>query len=276
MKTHPATIVSCYYHIPGNTKRTPEQYKAWIHNFLTLCQTPIVMFSDGPEAVELDALRKSTGYPWLLIQKPINSLSYTSKEDMDYWNWCYENDPFKHVHKPQMFIFWANKSQLVKEVILQNPFQSTHFFWCDAGCWRDTSFSKIFAPQWPLTMKLPQRVFLTWIDKYELLKQATQEFKTLEHYALCDIFRHRCTVAGGIFGGPATEMIVFADSYTTLLRLYQVHKKFGADDQALLASVALYLERKGLVQNSPCYTLPKNPEIPGADNWFALQYLCGP
>jgi hypothetical protein len=272
--SYPTTIVSCYYHIPGNTKRTPQQYKAWIHNFLTTCQTPIVMFSDGPEALDLDALRKLTGYPWLLIKKPINTLSYTTKEDMDYWNWCYEHDPFQHVHKPQMFIFWANKAQLVKEVILQNPFQSTHFFWCDAGCWRDKQLTSVYAPHWPLASKLPDRALLTWVDKYELLQKATEGFTTLEDYALCDTFRHRCTVGGGIFGGPATAMILFADCYTTLLRLYQVNKKFGADDQALMASVALYLERKGLALNLPCYTTP--PDIQGADNWFALQYLLSP
>ncbi len=77
-----------------------------------------------------------------------------------------------------------------------------------------------------------------------------------------------------MFGGPATAMILFADAYTNLLRLYQNNKKFGGDDQALLASVALYLERKGLVKNIPCYTAPT--DIQGADNWFALQYLLAP
>jgi hypothetical protein len=41
-----------------------------------------------------------------------------------------------------------------------------------------------------------------------------------------------------------------------------------------MASVALYLERKGLALNLPCYTTP--PDIQGADNWFALQYLLSP
>jgi hypothetical protein len=278
MTTHPVTIVSCYYHIPGNTKRSPDQYKLWITHFLTFCKTPIVMFSDGPEADEIDAIRKSTQTnnqnPWLLIRKPINTLSYTSKEDIKFWNWCYSVDPCQQVHTTDMFIFWANKSQFVKETILQNPFQSTHFFWCDAGCWRNQPFALTYAPQWPSLEKLPNQILLTWIKNYEGLQTLTSDFRTLEDYVHCEAFRGQCTAAGAIFGGPATAMILFADAYTNLLRLYQNNKKFGGDDQALLASIGLYLERKGLVKNIPCYTAPT--DIQGADNWFALQYLLAP
>ena len=264
------TIVSCYYALHNNKKRSLESYQAWISTFLQACTNPIVMFSDGPVADSLDAYRKSISPEhakrWLLIRRPYESLPFTHSDWASYWQTMLEQNTCRSVYQTEIFILYANKTKFLKEVILLNPFQTPTFYWCDAGCWRHPDFALREGPGWPHSPS-PTRLQLSWVSNLDACRRAAEPLHSLEEFMEHLPVRNQVTVGGAMFGGPAQACLAFCDTVSLLFDLYRKHQKYGSDDQCILATAGLFLERAQLVDNIP----PSIPP-PGGDEWFALQY----
>ena len=48
----------------------------------------------------------------------------------------YEIDPEKSIHSPALYAIWSSKSWMLKIAADENLYNSTYFFWVDAGAWR--------------------------------------------------------------------------------------------------------------------------------------------
>ena len=258
------TIVSCYYLLPNNKKRSIESYMIWISYFLAYCSSPIVMFSDGPIADEMDAFRKSTGLPWLLVRTPLADLDFG------------EDKYFEALTKgrqitPDVIRIWMNKSVLLNKVAQQNPFNTDSFIWCDAGCWRNETFAKIYAPGWP---RSPPKAFsCSWIGNSlenikgvpPLINPSLEEF--VEYY-----IQHIVgipTFTGGIYGGDKEAVKTFAEIFRQIFDICKSKNMLIDGDQEISGISVLWMEAQGI----PISFYDTKNVPPGTDNWFVLQSL---
>jgi hypothetical protein len=265
-----ATIVSCFYFIEDNRKHNIQEYLNWITIFLKYCDRPIVMFTDGLIADKIDVMRKMY-FPnyvsnWILIRRPISKLEFSWPE---YWKNNHKQDTRNNIQTPDMYRIWANKSQLVEEVAKMNPFNTSHFFWCDAGCWRNEEFAKKYAPGWPSKLEDPLQI--TWAENFE---QFYSEYNNIKQVTIADILKIKLqnmpTVAGGIFGGSQVSVIRFAECIRNTYKLYGDFELFAGDDQAVMASASFIMQHiygKFAVNhyNSTKYHI-------SGDRWFFFQY----
>jgi hypothetical protein len=264
-----ATIVSCYYLIPNNKKRSIPDYMTWITNFLTFCDTPIVMFSDGPIADEMDRIRHAT-FPtkWLLIRRPLDQLHFSSPEYMTYF-------AALETHRPRgitadVVKIWMNKTIFLNEVITKNPFNTNSFLWCDAGCWRNTSLASRYAPGWPRNP--PSTLSMTWIDTLAevraIIRQGRPESleDCVKRYSL---ILTKPSVAGAIFGGSAEALQALAEVFPKVLDILMKSKIYMDGDQEILAFSAIWLQ-----QIIPVDLYDKFRHMPeGTDEWFLFQTI---
>jgi hypothetical protein len=259
------TIVSCYYLLPNNKKRSIESYITWISNFLTHCDTPIVMFSDGPIADEMDRIRHAK-FPnkWLLIRRPLDQLKFSSPEYMSYF-------AALETHAPRgitadVVKIWMNKTMFLNEVTTKNPFNTNSFLWCDAGCWRNPSVAAKYAPGWP--RKNVEALTMTWIDSLVEIQQmripASLE-ECVKGYSIIG----KPSVAGGIFGGSANSLQALADVFPKVLDILMKSKMYVDGDQEILAFSAIWLQQ--IIPVDFYYKVRYMPE--GTDEWFLFQTI---
>lgn len=269
-QTPTTTVVSCYYALPNNKKRSLEHYQLWISTFLQVCINPLVIFSDGQVADALDAYRRALSPEhakrWLILRRPYNTLPFTQSDWTPYWQTMLDQNTFRHVYQTEIFVLYANKTKFLKEIVMMNPFTTTHFYWCDAGCWRNPEFAIREGPGWPHAPS-STKLQLAWVSNLDTCRRAAEPLITLEEFIEYLPVRNQVTVGGAMFGGPIQACLAFCDTVSNIFDLYRKHEKYGVDDQCVLATAALYLERADLVENIP----PSIPP-PGGDEWFALQY----
>jgi hypothetical protein len=242
----------------------------WISNFLTFCDSPIVMFSDGEIADTMDKLRK-TAFPqdknWLLIRRPLDQLAFSSPEYLNYFN---ESVKLLRLGiTADVFKIWANKAFLTREVAEQNPFNTNSFLWCDAGCWRNTSIARAYGPGWPRNPPLS----LTMVWMYDSLQNA-RKIKCPELLTDCvkvysPLLIHTPSLAGAIFGGSRESIQTLCHLFVIVLDICIEEKIYLHTDQEILAFSALWLESQGLPV--AFYDKHTQPVPEGTDEWFLFQ-----
>ena len=266
-----ATIVSCFYDMPTNKKHTIDSYIQWISIFLQYCDTPIVMFSDGEVATYMDTYRKSISprhaANWKLIRRPLHALAFHWPE---FWKETIESDTRRTTYTADICMIWANKSQFLEEVANSNPFQSSHFYWCDAGCWRNRAFAERYAPNWP--SKLDDPIQLTWVENLDRFQNIYRSLSPCTIDSIFTIETQKCvTLGGAIFGGSKESVLLYSDCIRKSYELYRTKKLFAADDQAVMASAAFLMQHL-YGDHTVKHCSSSDYPILG-DRWFLFQYL---
>ena len=258
------TIVSCYYLLPNNKKRSIESYMVWISNFLTYCTSPIVMFSDGSIADEMDAFRKIRPDKWLLIRTPLADLHFGNQDELQYMEERSSGRPIT----PEVMRIWMNKSHLMSKAANINPFNTDSFIWCDAGCWRDEIFARSYAPGWPRTP--PKALTCSWLgysDDRTIVKSNIFEEFVMNHMAH---LVNKPAFTGAIFGGDKEAISKFTEIFTKIFEICRSHRIPIDGDQELCGTAVLWMESQGM----PTKIFDEStPLPPGTDNWFMLQSL---
>jgi len=238
------TIVSCYYPFPDHKKNSLKEYFSWIENFLRECDSPIVMFSEGIIADELDSFRRSISpihaANWRIIRRPFSELGYDWK---GFWESCHSIDSAREIRTPDIYRLWANKTLFLEEIAHSNPFSTSHFLWCDAGCWRDKAFAEKYARGWP--DKLPYPLQITWMDKLAELEASANTIlhKSLTIDEFCKkIHTNDMTVAGAIFGGSWISVLRFSITVKNVLEAYRRNDIFPETDQSVMATASLWMQ----------------------------------
>lgn len=264
------TIVSCYYLLPNNKKRSIPDYITWISNFLTYCHTPIVMFSDGEIADAMDSLRK-TAFPnaknWLLIRRPLDQLTYSSPEYLDYFTKLVNNIP--RGITTDVVKVWMNKIPFLKEVAEKNTFNTNSFLWCDAGCWRNQDIAKQYGPGWPRTppLSLAMTFFHGTLQAVRQLNSPKLLSDFVKEYS--PVIMNNASVAGAIFGGPVESIKLLDETFLQVLHILMESNIYKDGDQEILAFSALWLESQGLPV--AFYNKDSQPVPEGTDEWFLFQ-----
>ena len=258
------TIVSCYYLLPNNKKRSVDQYMNWISTFLTHCTSPIVMFSDGAIAEEMDVFRKARGLRWLLVRTPIADLHFGSEAELQYFNNREKDTPVT----ADVLRIWMNKSHLMSKVAKANPFNTESFIWCDAGCWRDPTFAKAYAPGWPRSP--PKALTSSWLIRLQDVEHISKS-QTFEEFVddYMGYLLNRPAFTGAIFGGNKEAVTNFTEIFTKIFEICRAKNTSIVTDQEICGVTVLWMESQGM----PTKFYDETNLPPGTDNWFMLQSL---
>jgi len=228
------TIVSAYYKI--KSKRRPRQYKDWLKNFIILNKS-IVFFTNKKLIPKIKKMR-----PKELYNKTV-FLSIEMEEFYSYKNYYSEFkeafliDTEKRYHSVPLYLVWAEKCNFLKKVVLNNYFNSTCFYWIDAGYFRKKSEIQKYSNNWPSTNKCyeDQRILMGQVFFFSNEeKEKILNFDIQAHMRL----QKNHNVIGGIFGGQKENILKFIDYYYKTIRLFLNKKIFIGKDQNIFTFIA--------------------------------------
>lgn len=250
------TVVSSYYEIPS--KHSHTLYREWGKRFLTL-SAPIVLFV---ESSMVEWIRECRGdKPIHIIEIPFQELDMWVKYK-DIWQENHGRDPEKHIHSPELYAIWAQKSVFVERAIQCNPFHTEYFFWCDFGIFRE-EYSAEIMNSFPHTRYL-------YTDK--IILNAVQPMSKEEWMATPDGLMgievssswNEPRFVGGLWGGGIKGCMRWNRAYKDMLKEYVKRGRFMGKDQIVMLSTYLTDSSLAIVVERTAQTNP----------WFFLIYLC--
>lgn len=236
-----ATFVTALYDIKRDKwprfERKFEQYLQYFKNFLNL-RTNLVMFS---EKSTLDQMRLTFGH---LLQPNVYPI-IQRWVDIEYQKYrqnvtqVMDSEEFKKDNKllkskiPEAFsvdyvLLMNNKLSFLKEAIDINPFNSTHFFWIDAGFGHG---NKTIFPSTNNTWKPSKLLSLNNFITYIMLLKNPFIYKghedNLHKLPLNPVLN------GAFFGGDKNAVLEYYHLYYIVFRDYLDNHHVVDDDQSL-------------------------------------------
>jgi hypothetical protein len=251
------TIVSCFYYIPENQKRTIEEYMSWLTLFLLYVDYPMVIYSYGEAAdvIEKFRLTHHPNIPFQLIRRPLEELAFGGESWMTYWKNCCDEGANGPVHSPYVYRIWANKLTFVSEVIEKNPFGTDYFYWCDAGCWRNEEIARTYGASWALPEK--EGFHVSWLDNFGTL--TPNEILTR---------KNTVTLAAGLFGGSPKEIKLVKEVYEKIYEAVKQKNITHLVDQNVLAATLILLRK----EVKGCVLAPKKEPESLYDRWLYMEW----
>ena len=144
------TIVSSYYKI--KSKHKPREYLDWINNIVKINKS-IVFFSNKKFMPHLKRIRPKKFHNKTVFNtveiEDFYSYKHFLKEFTDSWKIDFE----KSYHTIPLYLIWAEKCSFLKKAIEENYFNSTCFYWIDAGYFREKKEMHKYIESWPSTKK---------------------------------------------------------------------------------------------------------------------------
>lgn len=238
------TLVTCFYEIPS--KFPKERYLRWASEYMRL-KSPIVLFTSAEWVPKFKQMRGDL--PIHIVVRPFEELdSWFLYKDL--WIMHHEKDREAHIHSPQLYALWANKAFFVKEAIALNPFETTHFFWCDIGAFRETIADQKIIDNFPLAARFPtDRILMSSVAP---LRAGESDFEHVDR------------IVGGLWGGTGEACLRWLAAYESMLLVYKQRGKFAGKDQSVMLSAYLA---------DPNVATIVKPNIPHMDIWFYLTRL---
>jgi len=190
----------------------------------------------------IQTLRENAGLSarLVIIQKHYYEFRFSELD----WNSQLTKTELPDVHTTDLFKIWANKSLFVEEAIRLNPFKSSLFAWCDAGCWRDTRIASMCGNGWPVYEKAqPGRMHILAFEDMGPLVQIVKALPNWTHEQVVAQLKadYRLLVGGTILIGDADAWKHWIPAFESTLKLFFANDLFAGDDQAVIASTALWL-----------------------------------
>jgi hypothetical protein len=138
---------------------------------------------------------------------------------------------------PPLYLVWAEKCSFLKKAIKNNYFNSSCFYWIDAGFFRDKKWRmEQYINNWPSIKKCKSdpRVIFSLLRNFTKLEiKGLFNFNITEHINL----QRSYNVAGGMFGGRADYVMKFANIYYNTLTLFIKHKIYIGKDQNIFTFI---------------------------------------
>jgi len=192
---YPITLVTAYFELGGKQRHPGNPFPGWIRNLLPFVEWPMVIFCDEQSLDMLKEARADKPAVWHVTRMD-EFFAYK------HWGFLKQLEPamgFAAEHS----LIWHEKCNFVRRAMLENPFGSEMFFWCDAGLskvvhglpwWsiRRMQFRLFEGVEWPnlrVCRALPK-------DKVLLLKYGSSP-----------------PILGGYFGGQSEAVHRWCDVY---------------------------------------------------------------
>ena len=192
-----------------------------------------------------------------LLESTSHRIRYTSlhheawrlNHSLSFWVRQFEMDPEAWRHQgPQVYWVWALKSVFVRDVVLENPFNTEYFFWIDIGYIRDGGYRG-----------RSLRAAVPTLPSHKVL------FLLIRPFGDCCGGLSDDHLAGNMWGGTAGAVLRFREAFFQTFERLADAGQFVGKDQTIMNHVCS--EEEGL-----CSILdPKK-----MDRWFfMLPYLLG-
>jgi len=198
------TVVTAFYKFE-KSKHTYGEYLSWIQNFFVSTTSPIVCFCEDSKVI---SRFKAQHTQVTFIEKPlIGSFELTTPAWMEMWTKQLEKDPEAILHSPELYVIWALKQEFVKKAIERNLYGSTHFVWCDIGCFRS-----------PENLETPLR-----------FAEATPSVTIPDKITILNIMDR--FIGGGVLAGDTAAWSLFTQKYLQALKDFEEKGLFYGKDQ---------------------------------------------
>lgn len=253
------TVITSYYCI--KSKFSKDKYLEWGSTFLKL-DAPIILFTEKEYVYEITKLRGSK--PIYIKVIPFEELEMW-KLYKDKWREQYKKDLYKdrYGHSPELYALWAQKCIFVEKAIMMNPFETSYFFWCDFGAFRDPMISPQILSSFPCINYLPKnRIILQSVDP---LMSDEKRMGEDGIYGKCLMTNNnQARLVGGLWGGGINGCLSWKKAYQEMLEKYFESTRYAGNDQMVMLSTYL---------NNPKLAIVVRPSIKIRDQWFFLEYL---
>lgn len=230
------TIVTAYYRV--KSKHSNAEYDEWIKTFAGTLENPVVFFGEAEWCKKFKAMRGDK--PTRCVTLPFSELPCAGLTD---WNEVWQNDKFKHLHTPDLYVVWNSKPSLVKNAISLNPFSSEIFAWVDVGCFRIKNEASLFR-QWPTDAKLAtvrhNRITLLQVEPF------LANDSILDKNGLPADFHGANRIGGGIMVGNQSAWLAWEEAYYDMLNKFVAAGRYCGSEQNVVSALAL--TRPDLVQ----------------------------
>ena len=239
------TVVSCYYEMPS--KASKMNYLRWASNLLSNKEMKMIVFTDIKHVETFKEMRQDDNILYKIVdfQDTEAYIKYNTKFEKEF-----EKDPERSIHKSHfLYLVWTQKNYFLRNVSKENPFNTTHFLWCDIGCFRNgpdevCNFGKLlpFCEDGKMNISSVER------------KRSTDNTET--------DFTDRILLAGAIFGGDKKACDKWVEEYEYMISSYFSRNLFAGKDQNIYASMII---------NKP--ELANVWKAPFCNKWFGLQNI---
>lgn len=217
------TLVSAYYQI--KSKHSHSDYLKWMSNIVLLNKS-FVFFTNKKFMPILKKLRpKELHYKTVFLELEMEEF-YSYKNFYKEFNQSFYIDMENSYHTIPLYLVWAEKSMFVKRAILNNYFNSSCFYWIDAGYFREniTNMNK-YINNWPSTNRCyeDQRLLMGQVKNFsDMEREKIINFDEEAHKRL----QININVIGGLFGGKIENILKFIELYHSAIKLFYKKKIF--------------------------------------------------
>ena len=245
-----ATVVTAFYKF-GKSKHTYGEYLSWIQNFFVSTTSPVVCFCENSKVL---SVFKAPHTQVTFIEQPlVGSFELTTPEWMERWTRQMEKDPEAAIHSPELYVIWALKQEFVKKAIERNLYGSTHFVWCDIGCFRS-----------PENLERPLR-----------FAEAVSTITVPGKITVLNIAERH--IGGGVLAGDTAAWSLFTERYLRSLAHFEENGIFYGKDQDVYAHMLQRSPELFDVVKAKVWGRKKYHEGKVDTRWFYLtMYLSGP
>ena len=228
------TIVSAYYIM--KSKHSFEEYLQRISSFIKLNHS-LVFFTENKFINLIKEMRpKNLHSKTVFIEiemKDFYSNRTFGKEFEETFKLDWEN----YFQNVPLYLVWAEKCFFLKKAILKNYFNSTCFYWIDAGLFmKKDQFNN--NTNWPSTQKCYEdpRVIINSIRNVSDLE--IKKLKNFNRTYYYNEFLHKPNVGAAVVGGQIEYTLKFIDLYENTLISFINHTYFIGKEQNLYAFIA--------------------------------------
>jgi len=210
------TVVTAFYSI--KSKFPPQQYIEWATTFMQM-NSPIVLFTEESLVTVFQTMRCSL--PIHIITLPFEQLdTWTLYQEK--WKEHHTMDPERNRHTPELYAIWAQKAFFVKRAIQENPFHSSHFFWCDIGAFRDPAISKRILQTFPTIKHFSEdKIILQSIDNLQENEKGKKDDGI--YGPLLNSKWNECRLVGGLWGGSIHACLQWKRHYQEILERSHIY-----------------------------------------------------
>jgi hypothetical protein len=247
------TLVTAFYKI--KSKHSYQDYLEWMNNILKINRSIVFYFENSlPKKIKNMRPREFENKTiWIEYNmKDFYSFNHYLKDFKE----TYTIDIEKSHHSVPLYLIWAEKCKFLENAVNKNYFNSTCFYWVDAGFFRNSTKIKSYINDWPSPKNCfedPRVIFnvLRASSKNEI--EELRDFNINTHLE----FQKQYNVGGNMFGGQSEYIKKFKNLYYNTLELFIKKKIFIGKDQNIFAYIS--------------YLHPETIKLVYSGNWFYLQ-----
>ena len=228
------TIVSAYYIM--KSKHSFEEYLQRISSFAKLNHS-LVFFTEKKFINTIKELRpKNLHNKTVFIEIEMKDF-YSNRKFGKEFEETFKLDWENYFQSVPLYLVWAEKCFFLMNAILKNYFNSTCFYWVDAGLFmKKEQFSN--KTNWPSTQKCfedPRVIINSLRNVSDLEIEKLKNFSLTYYY---NEFLHRTNVGAAVFGGQIEYTLKFIELYERTLISFINHEFFIGKEQNLYAFIA--------------------------------------